>query len=76
MKKILVPVTVVTFIHKDTKETFFVVGDDNITSNSFEDTIFGEYYNCTGLWKAMSHAEKLGHTVLTEKTSAEVMIPA
>lgn len=77
MKKILVPVTVVTFVHKDTGETFSVVGknDNAVKGESFCGTIFGEDYDCTGLWKAISHVESLGHTVLTTNTTVEISIP-
>ena len=75
MKTIKVPLVVITFIHKDTGETYSVVGkDSDINSNSFEDSIFGEYYNVTGLYKAIGQVERLGHKVVTTETEVEIPI--
>jgi hypothetical protein len=72
--KIKVPVRVITFVHKDTGKTQSFVGDSSMTSNSFEDTIFGVSCNCTGMWKAISHMQGLGHKVVDTNTEVEIDI--
>lgn len=72
--KIKVPVKIVTFIHKDTGEIHSVVGDEFLESNSFEDSIFGEGYNVTGLYKAIGAIERAGHKTVITNTTVEVEI--
>ena len=75
MKKVKVKVTVITFIHKETKATKSFVFDENRdTSDSFEGSIFGEHYNCSGFWKAEGAVTKLGHLSVTTETEIEVEI--
>ena len=76
MKKIKVPVKVITFIHKDTGKTESFVFDDNRdTADSFEGKIFEEYYNCTGFYKAESAVVRAGHKELVTDTFIEIEIP-
>lgn len=71
-----VKVHIVLFVSKlDPEDTFSVVGDEDVKSDSFEGTIFGEHYCCSGLYKAMSHAKSLGHTVIESKHDVTVNIP-
>jgi len=75
MTKIKVPVKVVTFIHKDTGETVsFVFDEHRDSSDSFEGKIFGEFYNCTGFYKAQGAVIKDGHREVITETVIEVEI--
>ena len=61
-----VKVKIVTFINKDNpQDTVSVVGDDDLTANSYEGQIFGEYCNVTGLYQLISYFGKAGHNVIT-----------
>jgi hypothetical protein len=76
MKKIKVPVKVITFVHKDTGETASFVFDENRdTSDSFEGKIFGEFYNCSGFYKASNAVVRAGHKEIVTETTIEIEIP-
>ena len=70
-----VKVKVVTFVNKDdANDTYSVVGDEDVSAQSFEDTIFGERFNATGLWKVMYSLSKKGHRVLITDSSVWIKI--
>lgn len=76
MKKIKVQIKVITFVHKDTGETASFVFDDNHdTADSFEGTIFGERFNCTGFYKAQSAITRAGHKEIITEKEIEIEIP-
>ena len=76
MKKIKVPIKIVTFVHKDTGETASLTFDGNHdTSDSFEGTIFGESYNCSGFYKASNAIVRAGHKEIVTETEVEIEIP-
>jgi len=75
MIKIKVPIKVITFVHKDTGATeSFAFDDNHDTSDSFEGTIFGERYNCTGFYKAANAVTRAGHREVVTETFIEVEI--
>lgn len=58
-------VKIVTFVNKDNQQdTVSVVGDEDLTANSFEGQVFDEYYNTSGLYKAIRAIESKGHKVI------------
>lgn len=72
---IKVPVKVITFVHKDTGKTeSFIFDDSRDTSDSFEGTVFGERYNCTGFYKVSSAIIRAGHREVITETTVEVEI--
>lgn len=74
-KKIKVALKVITFVHKDTGATeSFAFDDNHDTADSFEGTVFGERYNCTGFWKVSSAIVRAGHREVITETFVEVEI--
>ncbi len=72
--KIKVPVKVVTIVNKDTGKTKSIIGNDDITVDGFEGRIFGQYFNVSGLWKAIKILEEKGHKVIETSTKVEIEI--
>jgi len=71
--KTTVHVHVALFVNKDNpNDTFEVIGDGDITGNSFEGMIFNHHINVTGLWKAIRFMESEGHKVVMNEFDHEI----
>lgn len=70
-----VPLTIITFVHKDTKETHSIAAVKDIYAMEIRDTIFDNMFLAIRLSRVIKRLQEQGHTVYKKQMQLEFELP-